>query len=113
MTKRQAEKLLREWQIALRLQDWKVKLEVHTGSTDFADKDGDVVAQPRSLFARIRADGDQTDDNLEETFVHELVHVVLSGMCFEAQRPGIWLAEEEAVYRLTQCIVGLVQKARK
>ncbi len=113
MTKRQAESLLREWQTALRLSDWKLKLEVITGGTDFAEKDGDVRAQPRSFFARIRADGDQTDDNIEETLVHELVHVVLSGMSFEAQRPSIWLAEEEAVYRLTQCIVGLVQKARK
>ena len=113
MTKRQAEKLLREWQTALRLQDWNVKLEIVTGGTDFAEKDGDVVAQPRSFRAHIHADGNQTDDNLEETFVHELVHVVLSGMCFEAQRPGIWLAEEEAVYRLTQCIVELVRKARE
>ena len=112
MTKRRAESLLREWQTALRLQDWKVKLEIVAGSTDLAKKDGDIVAQPRSFFAHIRADGNQTDADLEETFVHELVHVVLSGMCFEAQRPGIWLAEEEAVYRLTQCIVELVRKAR-
>ncbi len=105
--------MLRNWQTALRLRDWNVKLEVIKGSTDFAEKDGDVVAQPRSFHARIRADGDQTDANLEETFVHELVHVVLSGMCFEAGRPGIWLAEEEAVYRLTQCIIELARKARE
>ncbi len=126
MTKRQAEKLLREWQTALRLQDWNVSLELQPG----AEYEGNAAAIWRDadmLHAILRLAREQSDADIEGCIIHELCHLLLADVqashiraidklpkaARESSRHELKCHEEQAVRRLEECIVKLAQAARK
>jgi len=75
-----------------------------------------VSSYPCSMEARIEVAREQDDEEIEESILHELIHIVLSDMREELSaakqfvRTEPWnLREEQAVDRICQCIMLLKQ----
>ena len=81
MTQKQARKLCREWQRRLRLQDWQVELSFRRFHEMSGDTRGDCYMSMEQRIARIDilnpkdARPDAPPYDLEQTIVHELLHL--------------------------------------
>ena len=72
ITEAQVRVLLRRWQRELRLRDWTVKVSVETLDDSVF---GDCSTCPDNRTATIRIAADCPPSRLEETVVHELLHL--------------------------------------
>ncbi len=70
----EARAILDRWQPLLRLADWDVELRIVTGAWR---KSGDVKVDLDDRKAVLLLNADPRSENLEETIVHELVHLRL------------------------------------
>lgn len=74
-----ARKLVRYWQTILGLTEWEIT-EVRWFARDETDElDGDNNYFAEGLKSKIRLRREQSDDDLEETIVHELLHLMIDG----------------------------------
>lgn len=106
MTAKQLQRLCRDWQRRLRLQDWviEVRLEKPDSPTDYGYSDVDYhdrlaivtimppAALPKSATANYR--------DLEQTLVHELLHIY-----FDALPGGELKDREQAINAIAQALV--------
>ncbi|KKK57504.1 hypothetical protein LCGC14_3053810, partial [marine sediment metagenome] len=76
---------LEEWKIRLVLREWDITL--HLEKEAFADKDGggsgaSTQARPKyheaTITLHLPDDTTWTDDEIEDTAIHELMHVLVS-----------------------------------
>ena len=70
----EARPLLVRWQPILRLADWDIDLRLVTGAWR---KSGDVKVDLDDRKAVLLLNGEPRSENLEETIVHELIHLRL------------------------------------
>jgi hypothetical protein len=73
----EARAILARWQPVLRLADWDVDLRIVTGAWR---KSGDVKIDLDDRKAVLLLNAEPRSENLEETIVHELVHLRLHEM---------------------------------
>lgn len=107
--KRRIQKLATKWVGPLGLKWWKINISYHrekseTPTSYMPIKNGEYVcfmtttAEPNYLVARIDAYLseiiDLNDDELEEAFVHELMHIFVSPMSTEIKKKS---GDEERV----------------
>jgi hypothetical protein len=74
ITRDQAGEILARWQPMLRLADWDIDLRLVTGAWR---KSGDVKVDLDDRKAVLLLNAEPRSENLEETIVHELVHLRL------------------------------------
>lgn len=73
----QARPILARWQATLRLADWDIDLRLVTGTWR---KSGDVKVDLDDRKAVLLLNAEPRSENLEETIVHELIHLRLYAM---------------------------------
>ncbi len=78
ISKKELEKFLRQWQMKLGMEDWKIDLKI----VDFKRKDdyrqsGDFIADPEKKIASILMTWNPWRGDEEYTLVHEMLHVLL------------------------------------
>lgn len=124
ITQRQLTALMKRWQKKLRLQDWKVKVRL-AGQVDFDErgKDYEYTAKTNYGFCEhmpeartatiwmvkpsegpLPADGDDERGNIENTLVHELLHLHFSP--FASKHPEDDLAHEQAIEAITEALLS-------
>lgn len=79
MTLKRLRTLAKKWIVALRLTDWEIDFELVANTEDLDECAGTCVWQPEYKTAMIKIAGDQPPGEIEETLIHELLHVVLEG----------------------------------
>jgi hypothetical protein len=77
VTLEDARAILARWQPTLRLADWDIDLRLVTGAWR---KSGDVKVDLDDRKAVLLLNAEPRSENLEETIVHELVHLRLYAM---------------------------------
>jgi hypothetical protein len=77
ITRDEAGVILARWQPILRLADWDIDLRLVTGAWR---KSGDVKVDLDDRKAVLLLNAEPRSENLEETIVHELVHLRLYAM---------------------------------
>ena len=77
ITRDEAGVILARWQPILRLADWDIDLRLVTGAWR---KSGDVKVDLDDRKAVLLLNAEPRSENLEETIVHELIHVRLYAM---------------------------------
>lgn len=106
MRKRDLERLLIEWQVALRLADWEI--DFHVGrDPDIKDAQGTCVYDVNERTATIFVDPKSPDPEL--TVVHELCHLWTGPLC---GRSTAKVYEEQAVESVSKTLVDLKRQAR-
>lgn len=76
MSEKELARLCRLWQKRLRLLDWKVEVSI-LPAEEMGDCDGHNYYEDEQIWAKVRL-ADAPDLELEETLVHELLHLRLS-----------------------------------
>ena len=128
MTKRAIERLVRNWQVALRLSDWRIEVEVLPAQVVAEDKRwAEIDRRRHSLSATLRIAGRRSAEDIERSIIHELTHLVLTdeAALFEClteatldecggtfARTEMMMLHEQATWRLEDCIYRLAQEAR-
>jgi hypothetical protein len=77
VTRDEARVILARWQPILRLADWDIDLRLVTGAWR---KSGDVKVDLDDRKAVLLLNAEPRSENLEETIVHELIHLRLYAM---------------------------------
>ena len=116
-SQRKLDVLRREWQKLLRLQDWRITARF-VNYEDLADdrvgecsnladsKEADIkIIHPEQL-----KDASETDKDLENTLVHELLHCHFSP--FRSNEEGTIIQHEQAIVAITEALVGLKRRKR-
>lgn len=103
------------WQKRLRLQDWDIKIKYErfrrmqnsTGQIPW----GQIQMNQEYRSARILilhpSDNEQARGDIEETVVHELLHIHFSEVRPQAIKPGDDIAEERVINALAQALITL------
>lgn len=105
MRKRDLERLLIEWQVALALADWEIELRASKDPDDM-DAEGTVDCELNERTATIHVNPKCPDP--ERTIVHELIH--LWTMPIRSERTD--LCEEQAVEAISRALVNLRRQAQ-
>lgn len=85
MTKTRIDKLIEKWQNILHLSDWKIDYKfVDFKRADNYPQKGDIEVNTQTKIAIILLKEDQQD--IENTIVHELVHLMLWDLDHYAER---------------------------
>lgn len=107
MTLKQAEKLMRIWQVRLRLMDWDINLCFEpklTGTTTYGTTD--MRTRWKEADIELRPD----DTNMEVTLVHELLHVKFPLLSRKlANSDGVDVYEEELELGIESTARALVE----
>lgn len=126
LTTKTARKALAYWQKQLRLQDWNITVKVARRSDMATNAYGEV--SPSRIYRQadiaLRDPTDFADDDgprerdMEDSLVHELLHVVLKDCRIDARDDdgnltSEGIAEERAIDALAAAIVGLHRKKGK
>jgi hypothetical protein len=113
-TTTQLEQICRRWQQRLGLQDWDIDVEfVRPGEMDGDNHQGEIEwhVQKRTAVMRVMDPvcyprNRRRDYNVEETIVHELLHLVLVHWPVDRSRdPVMNTLHEQAVEQLTRALV--------
>lgn len=116
MTDRELEDLLRHWQRKLRLQDWDIEIRF-VSKDEMTGRDGTVQYHTHLKTARIEVlrPGEERPNawipyDIENTIVHELLHLHLSYFTeqYEPGSPG-HLLEEQFVHVMAGLLVGTTE----
>jgi len=99
-------KMVRRWQRELGLMHWTVRIAVSADDTSPTGDAANVERQPELRNAVIVFFQSAFDHELEETVIHELLHM---HMAHFRNEPGTAAGdcEEHAVYAISKCIVRL------
>lgn len=113
MNLQQVRKIARKWQKHLGLTNWKIKVE---WGTDMDEEDGKVYGlntyDPNHMTSTIKVLKDDTDHDIEETIVHELLHLLMfpleSAAGFSIKSPSDqWeTAMEQTINKLSELLVN-------
>lgn len=109
LTLPQLKKLCKEWQKILRLQDWDIELRLVTLEQMGNDAQGCIMPSlpNKTAVMFILDQGSYTDDifpqDMEETLVHELVHLHTAPFCPEDET----FLEEQAVELMASALVAV------
>jgi hypothetical protein len=99
--------LVRKWQILLNLKAWTLRLDV---SKDDASETGGCAAISTDSELR-RADitfyQSAFDEDMEETVIHELLHLHFASFRTEPETAARDL-EEHAIYAISKCLARMV-----
>ena len=113
----QLQEKLKQWQERLRLQDWIVKVKIVRQREMQADRQGEVEFNVHNKVAMIKIidpiDYDDWDkQDMEDTLVHELLHLHLSGISlhFGKNNDVYEMLEEQAIESIAH---GLIKAERK
>lgn len=108
MTRREVDRLLAEWQAALRLRDWQVTVQIVPAS-EFADEDeADVDPHKERRSAVVRISEKSPDPEL--ALVHELLHLWTRSLAGE---DFIELIEEHAIEAISVALVTYKRQAAR
>jgi hypothetical protein len=100
--------LISKWQRILKLQHWHINVKVcdpGIGDTSNADVDADatyLVADIR-VFRRAEGSKELTEEQLNNTIIHELLHLHTAGLGVVIGTPQ-HVAEEQAIQILSRVI---------
>jgi hypothetical protein len=126
-TEAELRKLCRRWQQMLRLQDWKIEIQYARIREMLHNDDiGGVISWGRCSIndnhkrakVYVLHPDDYEDDlgreEIEETVVHELLHVQMSGMrsAIKGPDPAGDLCEEQVINIDSELLVSLYGKVR-
>lgn len=118
MTQKQLLKLAREWVQVLRLQDWRIDVRFVRGeeingcfgetSINFPLKTAYVkICRPEDMKYKGYLGSD-----IEETLVHELIHLHIEVLCRNAgQDSELRFLAEQAIEAMSLALVGLKRRA--
>ena len=122
MTKRKLEALTKYWQKQLRIQDWIItpvfakKEDMHSDTsvgqvtTHFAEK----TAEIKILSDKYRAVPDKGDLEIEETIVHELLHIVLLGYDMTSVNSKVYkLCIEQPINQIAKALINAKYKTKE
>jgi hypothetical protein len=108
------------WQERLQLQDWSIEIVISRPSDLRKGTLGNVHWDPEKKTARIRVlspsdyfvSFDRALDDMEQTIVHELIHLRLSSIWQNepSRSDRSRVAEEDAVVRIAQTLLQLDRK---
>src|SRR5690625_2812996 len=116
--KEQLEQKLKYWQSKLRLNDWKINAQI-TRDKDMSQRDrlGEVEYNiyKKEAFIRILDPVDYDDygkQDMENTLVHELLHIHFSGICYHfGKNDDVYnVLEEQAIESITSGLISLERK---
>ena len=110
-------KLCHLWQKILKLEDWRVTLEICRHYVFEEDRLAEISVNQESKTAHIRvldpADYDQEEwilpDSIESLVVHELLHIHFNPLS-DYEKDSKRIAEEQAVHALTTALVSLANR---
>lgn len=108
MTKPRLKSVCKRWLTALRLNEWEVDLEFVPDAEALEGCDGTAEWQTEYKHVLIKLAADQTDEELEETLVHELLHVLL-----EAHKPHPRVQKYDALYERGLNVLSDLLTSRK
>ena len=104
--KLQYKKLLSFWKKLLRLQDWEIEVKEMIPDAE-QEHVGEVAFVLERKYAQISLLSPQaTDEDIEDTLVHELIHIHLAPFWPEEDAQKVVLAEQ-AVDSLARAFVAL------
>lgn len=113
MTKKQLEKLCITWQERLRVTDWTVSIRWVT-EQEMPDCLGSTVYDPRNMTADIQIrpglDPCYLDGGVEQTVIHELLHVVIHGDV-EYEKENIM--QERAINQIADALYWAYRSKKK
>lgn len=102
MTRKAIAKALPFWQKVLRLEDWRVDVEIAKASV-MDDAEGLNYIHPEELYSQIQLRRGAT----EETLVHELLHLVFDG---DGPLREYDVLHERGINRVAEALVNLRYK---
>lgn len=79
MTLKRLRTLAKKWIVALRLTDWEIDFKLVPNTEELGKCAGTCVWQTEYKTATIEIAGDQPPGEIEETLIHELLHLALEG----------------------------------
>ena len=79
MTLKRLRTLAKKWIVALRLTDWDIDFKLVPDTEELGKCAGTCVWQTEYKTATIEIAGDQPPGEIEETLIHELLHLALEG----------------------------------
>lgn len=118
MNLQQVRKLARMWQKDLGLTNWKIKVE-WASKEDMAEEDffGLNLYDPPTMTSTIKIRKNQTDAELKETVVHELLHLLMfplesaAGYSIKSPTDQWETAMEQTINKLSELLVNGRQAA--
>jgi len=125
MTQDEVEALLAYWQKALRLQDWRITVEICEYGRHEMDNYGECDFRGFFKEARIRLADDECrlsitgragpPSSMEFSLVHELIEIHLSDLADGERRKegAVNLRFEQAINALADCLVRLRQEGER
>jgi len=116
MNQRKLDKIRREWQKILRLQDWRIKIRFATAEELKEATDADAIGGCQSLVEAREANllllppealnpNDEREQDIENTIVHELLHCHFAA--FKSDDSQVQLAQEQAIEAISEALVNL------
>lgn len=119
-TQKELEKRLKYWQKRLNLRDWKFTIGIARASSLGGEHQGGINWELNSKSAMIRIldpedypGGTMVPQDMENTLVHELVHVhfaAISEKCNPKPSDIYSFFEEQAIEALTDTLIQLERK---
>ena len=110
------QKLIYKWQHRLKLQHWDIDFEI-VSEREMPGKLGQVVVTPDALHAHISildeagrksSASNDTDSyvlDIEDTVVHELLHLWFDALCAPNAKPVKVRAMEQAIVRIADALI--------
>lgn len=123
MTRQTIQRLIDKWTVRLRLQHWDIYFEV-VSEDEMPGKIGQIQVTPSSLHAHIsildeegrKAFTSIVEDNyaynIEDTIVHELLHLWFNPLCPADAEPEKLCAMEQAIVRITSALTQTDRQAK-
>lgn len=111
MKKKKLKKLLKRWQKRLRLRDWDIKIAVKRARHMTLDNvAGEILWNLHSKEAVIHIldpidDECMTDENIEHTIVHELLHLHFAMINKLCDSPHYSTHEEQAIESIAKALL--------
>ena len=114
MTKEKLQAMFAEWQKRLRLQDWKIYVEISRDrDMKFEGNGGEVHWQIEAKQAVINIidpidypPNTMAEQDMEQTLVHELLHLHFAPFDAEHNTPAD-VAQEQAIHAIAEALVKL------
>jgi len=107
--------LCRKWQRILRLQDWDIKVQVSYDLGSYQAESCYKLPKRMAIIKVIHPDAYQERNflwpqDMEESLVHELLHLHLAAWQADDERTMEWVAKEQAIEAIARALVELDRK---
>lgn len=113
MTLAQLRRHVRTWQTRLRVTDWHVS--VAWGTLASIEACGTTLYDPRAMTAQMSIaqdmeDAAYEDGGIEQTVIHELLHLVIHG---DREYKGEQIMQERAINQIADALYRAYRRKRK